>query len=159
MRYLLGAILVVVGCGEVSPAGTGMGGSGGSGGTGGDAMTGGTSGAGNAGNSGTGGSTADAGSDAQPSCGIPIGQVNGIDTMATWKQSGSAATCADQSNQRIQIMNGAVVNYFNAGEWAVQSYTASPSTPGMCSIDLRYGFQDPTCGTEQLFVHLNVPAI
>lgn len=153
MRTLVLAAVLLVGCGEVDPAGgiglggaggTGQAGSTGSAGTGGDqAMTGGTTGTG--------------GAAAMPSCNIPVGMITGVDTMAVLKQ------CSTSSVAQVHVVDGAVTNFFNAAEWTVASFTIWQPNPGdPCAVDIR--FEMPThetaCTTaDRLFVHLTVPAL
>lgn len=151
MRALAILFLLVVGCGDVSPAGVALDGdAGGAAGSGG-----GGSGGGAAGDTGTGGTGG--GADAlPPSCDIPIAQVSGVDVAATETRSNG---CAPFQGQRVQIVNGAVVNYPNAAEWKPASYTVAPSPSGACAVDIRYERQDATCGLDRLFVTLSVPPI
>ncbi len=152
------ALLLVIGCGEVSTAGPGEGGSSGGALAGSSGEAGTTGGAGTSGSAGTTGSAGTGGTAVAPSCAIPLEQINGTDMGALYQRSGN---CTNQTAQRVQIVNGKVFNYFNADSWAVDNYSIAldPSTTSTCEVSLRYARTDSTCGSEHLFVTLAVPAI
>lgn len=152
--------LVVIGCGEVTPAGgIGLGGAGG---------TTETDASGSAGAAGGQAGTGQAGAGGAPlasSCNIQIGHITGTDVMAVWKR------CSTTNTATVNVVDGAVFNFFNAADWTVASSTiwphsggtvGEPTTDGLCDVDIRFEMPTAltTCTTpDRLFVHLTVPAI
>lgn len=168
MRTLLVLVALVVGCGDVSPAGS-TSGSAGAGGTqeadaSGAAGTGGDDGTGQAG---TGGAVA------RTSCNIQEGHVTGTDVMAVWKECASnAAGGTRTSTVTVSVVDGGVFNFFNAAGWVPATFTVwphsggtvgEPTTDGLCDLDIRFELPaECPAGTlrpDLLFVHLTVPAI
>jgi hypothetical protein len=154
MRTLILSLLlfVAVGCADDTFAGsTGFAGAGG------DTGTGGTTGAGGTG----GGAAGQGGASALPtSCNIPLEQISGTDTAASWHP------CTGQQTIRAIVTDGSCDLF---GPWpTVGSYTitphsggtvGNPTTDGQCNVDIRYD-RPATCqGGETLYVHLVVPAI
>lgn len=154
MRYIAALVILVAACSDEIYAG-GVG-SGGSGGAAADAGTAGTTGAG-----GAAGSTGTGGTGALPtSCAIPIGQINGTDTVAVWDRCD-----VPQTMVRAVVVDGATDVF---GSWpVVGSYTVTPhaGTPGgptadgQCNVEIRYERPATTCRAEYLFVRLVVSAI
>src|SRR5262245_13732037 len=169
--------LLLIGCGEVSPAGgvtpdgaagTGGGAAGATGTAGAAGTTGAsgtTGGGGTTGEAGTTGAGGGAGAVVAPSCNIPIEQISGTDESALWYEWNQPGTprpgCTDQTAIRVQIVDGKVFNFFYADEWVLKSFSGSlsPGSTALCDVSLRYERTDSSCGLEYLFVTLHLPAI